>query len=197
MAMPVETLTLDRSEAHKMWLKYQTHKHYQSPFDAEVERIYKAIANGKVVVNALASIVKAGLGEDRLPKLAIARADERICWLAPRSNGSASFSGVRWPNGRTSRDRYFDFPADSFPGISTRHDASAAMPHIPPDIRPKRGIQNYHVLWEAIWRPEPPRDPLLLRRVGKTGDFWLVVGAWELTDVERAVMAGHMLARRN
>jgi len=30
-------------------------------------------------------------------------------------------------------------------------------------------------------------DPYLLRRFG--GDAWLVVAAWDLTDVERAVMS--------
>ena len=66
------------------------------------------------------------------------------------------------------------------------------MPHIPPDIRPKRGIQNYHVLYEAVWRREIPVDPLLLRRIGTTGDLWTVLGAWELTELERAVLASHM-----
>jgi len=32
-----------------------------------------------------------------------------------------------------------------------------------------------------------PRDPYLLRRLGK-GDLWLVVAAWDLTEVERAAL---------
>ena len=65
------------------------------------------------------------------------------------------------------------------------------IPHIPPDIRPKRGLANYHVLYEAVWRDEPPIDPYLVRRLGRT-DFYIILGAWDLTDVERAVMAAHM-----
>ena len=194
--MDVQTLTVDREEALKMWRKYQTHRHRQTPVDADVARIYEAIAKGKVVVCALEAIRKAGLGPDGLPKLAIARADERNCHVSLREDGQCQFSGADWTTGRTARDRYFEFPRGSFVGARHR-TARAVVPHIPPDIRPRRGLQNYHVLWEAEWRPEPPRDPMLLRRIGKTGDMWLVCGIWDLTDVERAVMANHMAARRN
>lgn len=193
--MNVNALTVDRDEAVRMLRKYKEHKAYQTPFDADIERIYAAIAAGKVIVNALAEIVKHGLDEHKLPKLAIARADEKVCYLRTRTSGGCQMSGVQWVNGNTSKSRYFEFD-DCFPGISAR-DQKAIVPHIPPDIRPKRGLQNYHILWEADWHYEPPVDPLLLRRLGKNGDIWLVVGAWDLTEVERAVMAMHQPVRRN
>ena len=59
---------------------------------------------------------------------------------------------------------------------------------MPIHLRPKRGLANYHVLWEAEWTPSPPRDPFLLRRIGKA-DLWLVVAQWDLTEVERAALA--------
>ena len=62
------------------------------------------------------------------------------------------------------------------------------MPVIPVHLRPRRGLQNYHVLWEAEWERIPPRDPMLLRRIGR-GDMSLVVAAWDLTEVERAALA--------
>ena len=34
----------------------------------------------------------------------------------------------------------------------------------------------------------PPRDPYLLRRIGKA-DLWLVVASWELTEVEMAALS--------
>lgn len=193
--MDVAPLMVDREVALKEWKRYQSHKHNQgSPLDLEISRIYKVIAAGKLVVDALAAIVRAGLGEDRLPKLAIVRADCDRCFLSTQSDGAATFlSGVRWENGRTAKDKVFKFPSGSFPGIS-RKDASAVTPHIPPDIRPRRGIQNYHVLFEAVWKNEPPVDPLLLRRMGD--DVWLVCGAWELTPVERSVMQMHMQRRQ-
>jgi hypothetical protein len=186
--MEVNALTVDRDEAVKMLRKYREHKAYQTPFDADVERIYKAITEGKVLVNALAEIVKHGLTDQHLPKLAIARADEKVCYLSDTHGDGAMMAGMEWVMGNSARSRWFKFDDGSFPGIDKRSRHKAMVPHIPPDIRPRRGIENYHILWEADWTYSPPVDPMLLRRMGKTGDIWLVVGAWDLTDVERAVM---------
>jgi hypothetical protein len=195
--METQTLTIDREEAIKMWRKYQSHRHHQTPVDADIERIYAAIAKGKLVIRALESIRVAGLGADNLPKLAIVRADAKECHLEMKGEGAAQMSDDQWVMARTARSRYVEFPVGSFTPTSIigKRYHVAIVPHIPPDIRPKRGLENYHILFEAIWRPEPPRDPLLLRRMGK-GDVWLVCGAWDLTEVERGVMADHMAAAR-
>jgi hypothetical protein len=52
-------------------------------------------------------------------------------------------------------------------------------------------MQNYHVLFEAVWSKAPPSDPFLLRRLGK-GDLWLVLAMWDLTEVERAALAARL-----
>ena len=195
--MRTETIEMERSEAHKLWQKYQTHKHYQSPIDAEIEKVYKAIAKGKVVIKALDSIRAAGTDLEGLPKLAIARADQTKCFLTMYHHGGARMAHQAWINGNTARGLYFDFPETTFPraaGSRKRDRAEAIVPHIPPDIRPARGLQNYHILWEAVWEKTPPVDPMLLRRIGK-GDLWLVVGAWDLTEVERAAMASRVGVR--
>ena len=62
------------------------------------------------------------------------------------------------------------------------------VPLIPLPLRPKRGLENYHVLWEAEWTGKVPFDPMLLRRIGRA-DLWLVVAGWDLTEVERAALA--------
>jgi hypothetical protein len=69
------------------------------------------------------------------------------------------------------------------------------LPFIPGHLRPKRALQSYHVLWEAEWTPVPPGDPYLLRRIGNS-DAWLVVGAWDLTEVEKVVLSTRLLGRR-
>jgi hypothetical protein len=60
------------------------------------------------------------------------------------------------------------------------------VPLVPIHLRPRRALGAYHILWEAEWKRVPPVDPMLLRRIG--GDIWLVVAAWDLTEVERAAM---------
>jgi len=65
------------------------------------------------------------------------------------------------------------------------------VPLIPVHLRPRKAIDKYHVLWEADWN-QYPVDPYLLRRFG--ADAWLVVAAWDLTPVERAVMSSKLNA---
>ena len=69
-------------------------------------------------------------------------------------------------------------------------DMRAMVPPIPPALRPPYKLGNYAILWEATWEkvPRPPGDPALLRHIG--GDLYAVLAIWDLTDLERAVLAG-------
>lgn len=197
--MNVETLTVDRDEALRMLQKYQSHRHNQNHIDAEIERTYKLISEGKILIDAVAEIVKAGVNEAVQPKLAIGRADQKYTFCHMSYDGSAiMFAGNvdRWnrhpyPRPMMAASLRFKFEAGTFPRIERSRELQALIPHIPPDIRPRRGLQNYHVLYEAEWRKAVPIDPMLVRRVGKS-DMWIVLGAWELTAVERAVLAGQL-----
>jgi hypothetical protein len=184
--METQTLDLDVGEAARLYRKYREHRAHSTPIDQEIERIYYLISKGRKVVRALASIKAAGVNEFGLPLLGIARADAARCHLTIRHDGSARMaSDLKWITGNTAKSRYIEFPDGTFPA---RHRAAEAMvPHIPPDIRPARGLANYHILFEANWKDIPP-DPMLLRRIGR-GDTWLVCGAWDLTEIERAVLA--------
>lgn len=191
--METQQVVLDRDKARELWRDYRKHQHWSAPIDREVMHAYQAVAQGKVVIKALHSIVTAGLGEDNLPKLAIVQADEPFCWLNTSTDGSAHFTGKEtqlWRDG----SKRFDFPAGSFPGISTqRWRPRAITPQIPLPLRPKRALAAYHILFEAEWTLVPPTDPMLLRRIGRT-DLWVVMAAWDLTEIERAALASRVRA---
>jgi hypothetical protein len=189
--MKVENLDrIDPNTAREYWKKYQTHRAYQTAADAEIAAIYKRIAQGKTVIRALESIRIAGLDEEGLPKLAICRADMLECFWKP-STSTCTF-GERFPRSRCRKTIRMDWDGlnDLRRGFKERYNYAATVPIIPVHLRPKRGIENYHILWEAEWTKRYPVDPYLLRRFG--GDAWLVVAAWDLTDVERAVMSQRM-----
>lgn len=193
--METVALELDREEAARLMRKYREHRAYQTPIDQEIESIYRAIARGGVVIRAFDSIRKGGADHKGLPKLAICRADAKECFVRISGDGSARFMDTAWINGNTAKSRYFDFEAGSFPIPGGRVASGKAMvPLIPVDVRPARGLANYTILFEPIWEPVPPIDPMLLRRIGK-GDSWLVVAAWNLSEIERAVMADRIRAR--
>lgn len=104
-------------------------------------------------------------------------------------------TGVAWLRNKAARNKYVHFPAGAFPAPPhLRRNWSrvqAITPLIPIDLRPKRGLENYHVLWEAVWHPAPPVDPMLLRRIGEA-DLWVVLAAWDLGEVERAALAARI-----
>ena len=191
--METERIVVDRTEARSLFRKYREHRHYSQPIDKEIQRTYQLIARGQVIIKALESVVKAGVGEDGLPKLAICRADAQTRFLEYRHDGGVRMSMDQWAQ-ENHRRRYVDFAPGSFPAPPPRKGwarVHAMVPLVPIDVRPRRGIENYHVLWEAIWQPAPPVDPMLLRRIGEA-DLWVVCAAWELTQVERAVLASQL-----
>lgn len=182
--MEVEKLVVDREKARELYQQYKKHQHYSEPMDLEIQRTYQKLAQGRTVIRALESIKVAGLNAQALPKLAIVRADHEHVELVMMADGSAKMEAPGRHRG--ARGQTFSWPAGSF--ARNKWDRrKAIVPIIPIHLRPKRGLANYHILWEAEWSPTPPRDPYLLRRLGN--DMWLVVAAWDLTEVERAAMA--------
>lgn len=198
--MHTERIQITKHEAAVLYRKYKEHQNYSTPIDEEIQRTYRMITKGRTVIRAIESIRTAGLNKDHLPKLALARADAKSCTLTRWIDGRATMnSSAGWStkNVFSFKAGDFTFPPDSFPmqrwsdnqvsrARSTNHEA--VTPLIPLHLRPRRALQNYHVLWEAEWAPRPPVDPILLRRIGKA-DLWLVVAAWELTTVEQAALS--------
>jgi hypothetical protein len=66
-------------------------------------------------------------------------------------------------------------------------NASAVVPIVPPQYRPKFKLSNYHILWEADWK-RVPVDPILLKHLG--GSLYAVLASWDLTEIEQAVLRG-------
>lgn len=202
--MHTEKIEVSRREAERLYREYSKHRAYGGPMDEEITRTYYHLAKGRTIIRALESIKAAGLDRDFLPKLAIVSATAKECHLRRERSGaivmSSGFRGVRVaPKRNTFRlgADSFNFPAESFPIApwattpGTRQNSSehvATSPIVPLHLRPQRGLENYHILFEAEWKRIPPRDPYLLRRIGQA-DLWLVVAAWDLTEVERAVLA--------
>ena len=193
--MDVTTLALDKAKAAELYNEYKAHRHYSTPIDDEIRKTYRAISQGKVVIQAIESIKQAGLDEKGLPKLAIASANVAECRFCGYSDGSGKFT---WdPRGawhRRDSRRVLEFPSGTFASNNRAVDRRARLPLIPVHLRPRQALDTYHVLWEAEWGPVPPRDPYLLRRIGKA-DLWLVVAAWDLTEVERAALATRVTAQ--
>lgn len=142
-----------------------------------------------------------------LPQLAVCKADAAFVYtLGVQRDGALELvdslhrrqdyrSGrIRFPGGTfTEPEDYAE--AHDLVGSWTSTAWSAMVPIVPPKHRPPKAstLASFLVLWEvADWRwhsvPRPPGDPALLKQLA--GDLYLVLATWDLTDLERLVLAG-------
>lgn len=193
--MEAVNIEMDAAKAYELYKAYQRDRHFETPIDKEIKRTYREIAKGNTVIKALESIVAAGVHADGTPKLGLVRADQTRCVMRRWEDGSFRMSAPSRINStRPAADMDFSFPSGSLPRMKDPTGINgwwqmreAVVPIIPLHLRPRTDLAGYHILWEAEWNRTVPIDPFLLKRLGK-GDLWLVVAAWDLTEVERAAL---------
>ncbi len=172
--------------------------------DELLMRAYRAIAQGKRILDLRETLKQAGLDNDLRPRLAIARADLPVVWF---TNSSAN----RWcyADRQTvyrpalGSGKAIVVPLGVYPQIDGRgyvaHEdraksyssISAAVPPIPAQFRPAdTELHGLHILWEAQWQPLPPHDPILLKRIG--AHLYAVLAQWDLTELERSVLGARL-----
>lgn len=181
--MQTATIEVTKEQAAEALKLYRQHVNTPGTVDWEIERIYRQIARGNKVIQAIESVKQAGVDDLGRPKLALIRADAQLCYFRREHTTQGQQAVFSIDNGWQRRKGRIEI--DGFSALSDR-GARAIVPHIPVHLRPKSDLSNYHILWEADWQ-DVPVDPMLLRRIGK-GDAWVVLAAWDLTPVERAVL---------
>jgi hypothetical protein len=204
--MNVETISVPLTVVNEKLREYRRGLHRKA--DAEWQRVvtaYEAAASGKpliVLSNAIANCPRDEMGR---PKLAIARADRRsVRYRRHRSESSESFSTEnrsQWGSvrGKQPIDAVIRVPViegvtPPFVGDSKTWmvEGTALVPMVPPSAG-RHDLARHFVLWEVpAWTPAPPVDPYLLRKVAD--DLYVVEAEWDLTEIERAVMASRARA---
>ena len=204
--MDLNTITMDPEVAEKAFREYRgAFMAERNRIDGELMRGYKALAEGKTLISLTEALQTGGVDEMGRPRLAIARADEEQIQQERGHTGLVRYNPDMWSR-VSSADRVFEFPEGTLPEITPEQDAmveprvygqkfwdirwTATLPHIPPQYRPPHAMVNYHLLWEAEWRRargSQRKDPVLLKRIG--GDVFAVVAAWDLTELEKLVLA--------
>lgn len=195
--MELNAIEMPKAEAKAAFLSYRKAvKERHNREDEQIMRGYRALAQGKAVINLRDAIAAGGEDEQRRPKLAVIRADAETCFMRRERDGAVYFhvqSNAWW--GRADRRKRLQFPDGTLSpwvGGPFSIDAHAIVPNIPPALRPVHALSGYHILFEAEWRPVAPKDPALLKHLG--GDLWAVLAVWNLTELERAVIGAR--ARR-
>lgn len=196
--MDLSTIEMPQKEAREKFLEYK--RGIAGRQDAEMKQImdgYKALANGHQVIDIVATIKAGGesphkqrwgSGMVNLPNLAVMRADQPWCWVNVGSDGRVVFSNSDRTH-HNARRNVVRLPKGTIKEpLGYQAQARAMVPPVPPGLMPQFGLGNYHILWEAEWEQVAPRDPALLKHIG--GDLYVVLAVWDLTELERTVLAG-------
>jgi len=210
--MDIELIEMAPEEARERLKAYRTsiHMHADAEYQAAAAG-YEALGMGTPLIQLSEVIRDAPVDEHRRPMLAVARADQRqVKVTAPWTGQSLVYTTLphdlisgaggpgwgnylqRWPGGE--RAHRFEVRG----GTPERY-GYALVPMVPPEALQAVGgrasaLSGHLILWEVEqWHDRahgarPDYDPLLLKRLH--GDLCAVVAAWDLTPVERAIMAG-------
>lgn len=196
--MDLSEISIDKDEAQARLAEYtEALKTERTAEDTAIAAGYRAAARGLPIISLQRTITAGGWHDNSLPRIAVARADTTECfarWLGP----DLVFSDVddRHVNRGALVNRQsvrVAVPGDDRPpGFRFRFGWTAGramVPLIPPRFRPKPWrLHRYHVLWEVeSWTWVPPEDPALIKHI--RGDLWSVHAVWELTELERLVLA--------
>ena len=190
--MEIEQYEMSKEEAHNLWKEY-VKGCKDNPKDKYVEdmkKIYNQLKSGRKIVDINMVFERAGIHEHNLqPKLAICQADAQICYCKYSRDGSLLFSKrelSRWDD-----PLKIDVVIKKFPNIRDNVVLKTLVPPIPPSLRPKDDLSKYYIMWDVDkWEIEPPKDPYLLKRI--TGNMYVVLAGWDLTELERSVIRGRV-----
>lgn len=206
--MDLATIEMERPKAREAFLEYRAAvRRRHDAEDAAIMRGYRALADGKQLLRLTQTLTAGGTTSlvtrnwnrettnVTVPRLAVARASATKVWtFGIDANGRCEMRTKRDVAVNNQYDRIIvpngTFEAGTQDTVWTSPRIAAIVPNVPPALRPATALSNYHVLFEAEWAldPEPPIDPALIKRLG--GDLWVVVATWDLTELERAVLAG-------
>lgn len=207
--MDLQTIDMPRDEARERFVEYQQAvRDRHDDEDAAIMRGYRAMARGSALISLPDAISRGGVDEHGWPRIAVGRANATKVWLSRRDvDGAVVFVTKRWNDGRTANNviDIRSFGAGTLPEIPNAtweeqrrlgryygEELFSVMPNVPPRFRPARGLHLFDVLFEVDeWRLDRPpvtADPALLRHLG--GDLYIVCATWDLTDLERHVLAG-------
>lgn len=190
--MNVKTIALDKGKARELFDRYKAvPKCRKTPEDEAIQSALRQVGHGKIVLDIVSAFKQTGLNSNGLPQLAICRADFLSVRITLTNEGSAMFHQHR--HGYHLNRYDVRLPLGTFEvghGTDSWNARVAASPFIPAYLRPEHALKNYHLLWEAVWTADPPRDPYLLRKLH--GSLYVVLAEWDLTEIEMAAMRGRV-----
>jgi hypothetical protein len=199
--MNVNTLIVSAEQAQAKLKQYERiQKQRRTVEDEALHSLYAAVSKGARCLNIAEAFKQTGVNEQHQPKLAIARADWKTvhCFRNPGAftntvafgpqplfNPRAINHNIRLPSNTYNWPMTVNPMGYSYPAVKW-NQLRTAVPHIPPAVRPRIGLHNFHVLFEVKQWEAYNVDPFLLRHIG--GFLFVVMAEWELTELEASLL---------
>jgi hypothetical protein len=198
----VEEITMSKFQAREKYQEYRAAlKTHNLPYLRELKDAYRQLSKGHGIIDAFKAFRLAGLNDDGEPRLALMPAHLTSAHFHKKEHGGAyiTTTEAQWSRVKHVMDFGPKFFCDkwatrkaSWGGMEiVRQHISCKVPIVPAHLLPKTALEKFHILWEVEkWNPEPPKDPLLLRRLSV--NVFAVVARWDLTELERSIINGRI-----
>lgn len=192
-SMKTAVLSTELVEARKLVDQYNASAKFRSLLPEEKACLTTArqLKKGRRVID-LYRVFKAVSSDAKgRPALALANASWKWCYYV-RERDTARFYKENRKYDKSMKHCYRvpgTMMAGPIPEMYKTISGKAVVPTIPPNLRPEGPIDQYHILFEASWE-DVPTDPILLKNIPGTNNLFVVLAHWDLTEIERAVLAG-------
>ena len=211
--MEIQKIKMPKEAALEEWKKYnELLKKRKDKYLQDMKKAMYQLKQGHELLDIYVVMEKTGVNKEHQPKLAIARADWKKVFFRKKDTGRGFFSGKQ-TDWYTSPDGHIDMPPETFMNWArtqdditmkdntirkadrwniANQDLKATVPIIPSHLYPEGELKNYYILWEVdVWTDiKPPKkdDPILLKRI--TENLFVILGAWDVTDLEQSIIRG-------
>lgn len=188
--MELSTIEMSKEEARTRLAEYETAlRQERNSQDEAIAMGYRAAARGLPVIRLSETVAAGGYFDSGLPRIAVIRATEKECYVRWSGDSIVYNDGVSRNQGALVGRWTVRVPIAEPPAGRRWTGGRTIVPLIPPRYRPRwPRLKSCHLLWEVeSWTPVPPHDPALIRHI--RGDLWAVLAVWDLTELERAVLA--------
>lgn len=201
-ALATQARTQDGLDIANIEAMLKEYEDAETDEDKAVYAAYKEMAEGSKLIS-LHNVVESNGTRGFGPKVGIVPASKLELefhrkWSKIVSRNRAEYICGKWQMNLDPKKLGFGPPQKEGREtvISDEWRMTTMTPPIPPRVRREHDLDDKLMLFEVKqWdvrehsqRSIPPADPLLLEHV--TGDMWKVIDAWELSDLEVAVIAG-------
>lgn len=191
-------ITMNKEEAEKELKEYrEIVKTRGEDYLKQIKESLYHLSQGRSILDMNIVMKVGGINEEGEPKLAIARSD----WNRVRFRKQQVGAGRFFRDDNSGLKMNVSIPENTFPKWNEKEKAdrfeekiirktiSTKVPIVPAQFLPKGKLENYYILWEVDkWNEEPPKDPILLKRIEE--NTFVVLGAWDLTPLEQSIIRG-------